>query len=78
MTGADLKRLVEDSKILLAFDKARSKEMRSTTEYMVAAIEPVRANKARYAAAAARAKTMTWETPEEHYYPAPSERDEPV
>ncbi len=78
LTGADLKRLVEDGKILFAFDKARSKAMRSTTDYILAAIEPVRANKARYAAAETRAKMMAREMPDDPYQMAPSDPDEPV
>ena len=77
MTGADLKRLVEDGKILFAFDKARSKSIRSTTEYILAAIEPVRANKARYAAAEARMKAIGRE-PNDQYQATPAEPDEPV
>ncbi len=78
ITGADLKRLVEDGKILFAFDKSRSKQMQTTTEYMLAAIEPVRANKARYAAAEARIKAMAQPAPEDPYQPGLSEPDEPV
>jgi ABC-type polar amino acid transport system ATPase subunit len=78
LTGADLKRLVDDGKILYAFDKARSKPMRSTTEYILSAIEPVRANKARYAAAEARIKSMMRITPEDQYRLMPSEPDEPI
>jgi transitional endoplasmic reticulum ATPase len=78
LTGADLKRLVDDGKILYAFDKARSKPMRSTTEYIFSAIEPVRANKARYAAAEARIRSMVRITPEDQYRLMPSEPDEPI
>jgi len=78
LTGADLKRLVDDGKILYAFDKARSKPMRSTTDYILSAIEPVRANKARYAAAEARIKSMVRITPEDQYRLMPSEPDEPI
>ena len=78
MTGADLKRLVEDGKILFAFDKARSKEMQSTTEYILAAIEPVRANKTRYAAATERIKAMARAMPDRDYQRLIFEPDEPV
>jgi shikimate kinase len=55
-TGADLKRLIEDGKNLLAFDKARQVALAPPTEYFLSAIETVRANKERYAEAEARAR----------------------
>jgi SpoVK/Ycf46/Vps4 family AAA+-type ATPase len=55
-TGADLKRLVEDGKALFAYDKARSLPSQAITEYFLAAVQTVRANKQRYAEAEAR----TW------------------
>jgi transitional endoplasmic reticulum ATPase len=56
LTGADLKRLVEDGKILYAYDRARDCPLRPSTEYFLAAVETVRANKERYAEAEARAR----------------------
>jgi ATP-dependent 26S proteasome regulatory subunit len=53
-SGADLKRLVEDGKTLFAYDKARGLPAKPATEYFVAAIDVVRANKQRYAEAEAR------------------------
>ncbi len=55
-TGADLKRLIEDGKNLLAHDKVRRLPLRPTTEYFLHAVETVRENKARYAEAEARAR----------------------
>jgi ATP-dependent 26S proteasome regulatory subunit len=55
-TGADLKRLVEDAKTLLAYDRVRSVAARPLTEYFLEAAAAVRANKERYAAAEARAR----------------------
>jgi predicted AAA+ superfamily ATPase len=55
-TGADLKRLVEDGKNLLAFDRARGQAPRPATEYFLAAAEDLRDNKRRYAEAEARAR----------------------
>ncbi len=55
-TGADLKRLVEDGKLLYAFDLSRSLPMRTATEYFLSAVEGVVKNKARYAQAEARAR----------------------
>jgi len=49
LTGADLKRVFEDGKILFAFDKSRSKPLKPVTEYFLKAIEGVRENKMRYA-----------------------------
>jgi AAA+ superfamily predicted ATPase len=54
-TGADLKRLSEDAKLLYAYDKARGTQIRAATEYFVAATETVRKNKERYAQAEAAA-----------------------
>ncbi|MFO0928034.1 MAG: ATP-binding protein [Gemmataceae bacterium] len=56
-TGADLKRLAEDGKNLFAFDRVRERPMRPVTDYFMEAMAEVRANKARYAAADAQART---------------------
>jgi ATP-dependent 26S proteasome regulatory subunit len=56
LTGADLRRLLEDGKALYAYDRAQKLELRPATEYFLAAVETVRANKERYAAAEARAR----------------------
>jgi transitional endoplasmic reticulum ATPase len=56
MTGADLKRLVEDGKILYAYDKAQQRPLLSATEYFLSAVETVRSNKERYAEAEAMAR----------------------
>jgi transitional endoplasmic reticulum ATPase len=55
-TGADLKRLVEDGKNLMAYDKAQGQPPRPATDYFLQAAETVRANKARYAEADAQAR----------------------
>ncbi|HVF10205.1 MAG TPA: ATP-binding protein, partial [Abditibacteriaceae bacterium] len=62
-TGADLKRLVEDGKTLFAYDKARHRPLRSPTEYCLGAVETVRANKERYAAAEAHARQQRPQRP---------------
>ena len=49
LTGADLRRVVEDGKILFAFDLARKKDLKTVTEYFLQAVEGVRANKQKYA-----------------------------
>jgi AAA+ superfamily predicted ATPase len=56
LTGADLKRVVEDAKVLFAYDKARGLELRPAEEYFVKAIETVRANKNCYVEAERRAR----------------------
>ena len=55
-TGADLKRVVDDGKALYAYDRATKQPLKPITEYFVAAVETVRANKQLYAAAEARAR----------------------
>jgi transitional endoplasmic reticulum ATPase len=55
-TGADLKRVIDDGKALYAFDRASAQEIQPITDYFLAAIETVRANKLRYAQAEARAR----------------------
>jgi predicted AAA+ superfamily ATPase len=56
-TGADLERLIQDGKALLAYDKAGGKDLRPATEYFVEAVELVRGNKQRYAEAESRARS---------------------
>jgi ATP-dependent 26S proteasome regulatory subunit len=55
-TGADLKRLAEDGKLLLAQDRVEKHSLRPSTDYFLQAIETVRANKSRYAEAEAQAR----------------------
>jgi transitional endoplasmic reticulum ATPase len=50
-TGADLKRLIQDGKSLYAYDRKRGKPLMPLTDYFAAAVETVRANRERYAAA---------------------------
>jgi transitional endoplasmic reticulum ATPase len=54
LTGADLKALMEDGKMLFAFDRAKERAPKPATEYFLAAIQTIRANKQRYADAEAR------------------------
>jgi transitional endoplasmic reticulum ATPase len=56
LSGADLKRVVEDGKLLFAFDRERKKHTKPSTEYFLTAIETVRRNKEQYAEAEARAR----------------------
>jgi SpoVK/Ycf46/Vps4 family AAA+-type ATPase len=55
-TGADLKRLAEDGKLLLAQDKAAGKSLVALTDYFLAAAQTVAGNKKSYAEAEARAR----------------------
>ena len=56
LSGADLKRLIDDGKLLFAFDRARNEEAREPIEYFLEALETVKANKVRYAQAEAAAR----------------------
>jgi len=56
LSGADLKRVVDDGKLLFAFDRERKKQTRPSSEYFLTAIETVRRNKEQYADAEARAR----------------------
>jgi len=56
LSGADLKRLVDDGKLLYAFDRAREMETREPIAYFLEALETVKANKVRYAQAEAAAR----------------------
>ena len=57
LSGADLKRVVEDGKLLFAFERSRSDRIVPATDYFLRAIETVRRNMTQYAAAEARART---------------------
>jgi SpoVK/Ycf46/Vps4 family AAA+-type ATPase len=56
LSGADLKRVVEDGKLLFAFERDRKARTQPATEYFLRAIETVRKNKEQYAEAEARAR----------------------
>jgi SpoVK/Ycf46/Vps4 family AAA+-type ATPase len=56
LTGADLKRVVEDGKALFAYDKVRAQELRPADEYFARAIATVRDNKRLYDEAEIRAR----------------------
>ena len=48
LTGADLKAVVEDGKLLFAHDKVRGEPLRPAEDYFLEAIETVRANRRNY------------------------------
>ena len=56
LSGADLKRVVEDAKVLFVYDRAGGVAPRAPIEYFVEAANTVRANRERYAEAEARAR----------------------
>ena len=56
LSGADLKRVVEDGKLLYAFERQTKPSTRPVTEYFLRAIETVRRNKEQYAEAEMRAR----------------------
>jgi AAA+ superfamily predicted ATPase len=71
LSGADLKRLVDDGKLLYAYDVAHGAASRPATEYFLDAAEAVRASKARYAEAEARARAQRG-GPRPPYFGAPA------
>ncbi len=48
LTGADLNAVVEDGKLLLAYDKVNGIPLRRVEDYFLEAIETIRANRVRY------------------------------
>ncbi|MBV9675170.1 MAG: AAA family ATPase [Acidobacteriaceae bacterium] len=63
-TGADLKRVVEDAKGLLAFDRATGAQERESGNYLLRAVEAVALNKKRYAEAEAGARAKARSVPD--------------
>jgi AAA+ superfamily predicted ATPase len=55
-TGADLKRLVEDGKNLLAYDRVQGRPLGSLTSYLLTAVQNLRENRERYAQAEGQAR----------------------
>jgi len=49
LTGADLRAVVEDGKLVFAHDKAHGRPLRAVEEYFLEAVETVRANRRNYA-----------------------------
>ena len=48
LTGADLKAVIEDGKLLFAHDRASGSALRSVDEYLIEAIETVKSNRQNY------------------------------
>jgi len=59
LTGADLKRLIEDAKILYAFDRAKSRTPGETYSYFEKAMATIRSNREKYAEAEEKAQLKT-------------------
>ena len=62
-TGADLKRLIEDGKLLLAADRANNRPLRPLTDYFLTAVEAVRENRELYHQAETRARKQRTQRP---------------
>ena len=56
LAGADLKRVIEDGKLLFAFDREKKGTTDSSTGYFLRAVDTVRRNKQQYAEAEERAR----------------------
>jgi AAA+ superfamily predicted ATPase len=57
LTGADVRRVIEDGKVLFAFARAKKHAPTPITDYFVRAVATVRQNKKRYADAEARIRS---------------------
>ena len=57
LTGADVKRVIEDGKVLFAFDRSKKVPLSPVTDYFVRSVATVRENKKRYAEAEARIRS---------------------
>jgi len=56
LTGADLRRVIEDGKILIAYDKSRNLPIGQANDYFERSIQTIRENKSKYEAAEARGR----------------------
>jgi transitional endoplasmic reticulum ATPase len=76
-TGADMKRLVEDTKGLYAFTRAQNASPQGATEYFIEAASGVRENRQRYeqAEVAANAKPRVGGRDTAYFYPRPTSEE---
>ena len=58
LSGADLKRVVDDGKLLFAFEREKKGRTQPVTTYFLTAVETVRRNKRQCAEAEARARAQ--------------------
>jgi SpoVK/Ycf46/Vps4 family AAA+-type ATPase len=63
LAGADLKRVVEDGKLLFAFEREKKGRTEPATTYFLTAVETVRRNKQHYAEAESRARARRPQRP---------------
>jgi len=63
LTGADLRRLIEDGKILIAYDKARKIQLADINSYFVKAVDGIRKNKEIYADAENKSRAKAEDEP---------------
>jgi transitional endoplasmic reticulum ATPase len=63
LAGADLKRVVEDGKLLFAFDREKTGTTQPPTTYFLRAVETIRRNKEQYAEAETRARARRPQRP---------------
>ena len=59
LTGSDLKSLIQDGKILYAYDKSRNRPLEDIGKYFERAVTTIRSNKEKYAEAEAKNKMKT-------------------
>jgi ATP-dependent 26S proteasome regulatory subunit len=81
LTGADLRRLIEDGKILVAYDKSKKKKLKDANDYFQQAMETIRTNKEKYQEAERRAFEKAAAAPSRapyfgHYYPGNGDDDD--
>jgi AAA+ superfamily predicted ATPase len=69
LTGADLKRLVEDGKNALAYDRAQGRLERPLMEYLLAAVDNLRSDKERYTQAEVTARVQRPSRPVYYGFP---------
>lgn len=70
LSGADLKRVIEDGKLLYAFERSRNTQPQPATVYFLSAIDIVRRNQQQYAEAEARARSRQQQVPPTGFEPA--------
>jgi transitional endoplasmic reticulum ATPase len=63
LSGADLRRVVEDGKLLFAFERTKRGQTQPATMYFLAAMDTVRRNQQQYAEAEARARARRSDRP---------------
>ena len=70
LTGADLKRMLEDAKAIYAYAKSQNAGVKDATEYFLEALSAIRANKALYEQARAESPEAARPSSAMPYFPA--------